>query len=212
MKLSALDLSNTALLVVDMQNGFCHSEGTMAISNVDVTPFRNVIDPIKSLVEAFQKRGRPVLWTVQQNIEQDVTRQTKRLAHHTSKRKRVVAISETWDALIIDELAALASDPMLVIAKHRFSGFYGTRLEVVLRMLGVDALVITGVAANTCVETTIREAYMRDLDVVAVTDCIGAIDPVWGKASQEVWEQYFALLASSRDVLDWLEATDSLSA
>ena len=68
----------------------------------------------------------------------------------------------------------------MVVRKHRFGAFYETRLETLLGMLGVRTLFITGVTLNACVETTIREAYLRDYDVVAVTDCIAGVRPAMG--------------------------------
>jgi nicotinamidase-related amidase len=202
--LQAIDPATAALLVIDMQNGFCHPEGTLGISGVDVTPLRAVIPRIRDLVGRFAERGLPILWTVQYNLERDATRERRALPHHTSRRRRVVGVVGTWDAELVEELAPLASRPELVIVKHRFGGFFGTRLEVMLRMLGVQALFVTGVAANTCVDTTIREAYMRDYDVVAVTDCIGALRPDWGRLALQVWEAFFAVPATSADVAAWL--------
>jgi len=76
-------------------------------------------------------------------------------------------------------------------------------------MLGTQALVVCGVTANACVETTLREAYLRDYDVVAVTDCIAAVRPEWEPVAHAVWGQYFGVLAESGDVLAWLERPES---
>lgn len=207
-----ISLDRSALLVIDMQNGFCHPEGTMGVSGVDVRPFREVIEPIRNLVHRFSDNGLPVLWTRQQNFEQDRTREAKQLPHHTAKRKRVVGLAGTWDAEIIEELSPLVTRPELLITKHRFGGFFETRLHLVLRMLGVQTLVVTGVAANTCVETTIREAYMRDYDIIAVTDCIGAIKPDWGRMAVDVWNQYFCVLATSSEIAKLLSPTGAAGA
>jgi len=107
---------------------------------------------------------------------------------------------------IVDELHDLAAaKPEHVFQKHRFGCFYETRLEAALRMLGTEALLVCGATANACVETTLREAYLRDYDVVAVTDCIAAVRPEWEPTAHAVWGQYFGVLATSADVLGWLE-------
>ena len=72
-------------------------------------------------------------------------------------------------------------------------------------MLGTEALLVCGATANACVETTLREAYLRDYDVVAVTDCIAAVRPEWEPTAHAVWGQYLGVLATSGDVLNWLE-------
>lgn len=204
MSIAALDPARTALLVIDMQNAFVHNEGTLGVSGVDVAPAQATIAPHRRLIEACRAAGMPVLWTQQVHLATDASRSRKRLASHTAKRKRVSALSGTWDAELIDELTDLADDPAFVIVKHRFGAFYETRLDALLRMLGVEALLITGVTANACVETTLREAYLRDYDVVAVTDCIAAVRPEWEPTAQAVWAHYLGELATSDEIVDWL--------
>jgi ureidoacrylate peracid hydrolase len=204
--LDLLDPGRTALLVVDMQNAFCHAEGTLGVSGVDVAPAEAIVEPIRVLVEGCRGAGVPVLWSQQVHFAADAGRARKRLPSHTQKRARVSALAGTWDMEIVDGLRALAAaEPHLVFQKHRFGCFYETRLDAALRMLGSEALLVCGATANACVETTLREAYLRDYDVVAVTDCIAAVRPQWEPTAHAVWAQYLGVLATSADVLAWLE-------
>lgn len=205
MSLDALAIERTALLVVDMQNAFCHPDGTLGISGVDVEPAMGSVQPVRELVEAATATEVPVIWTQQEHFPVDLQRARKRLAAHTAKRKRVSALSGTWDMEFVDELKPLADNPSLVIRKHRFGSFYETRLEQVLRMLGTEALLVCGVTANACVETTLREAYLRDYDVVAITDAIAAVRPEWEPTAHAVWAQYLGVLATAAEVIEWLE-------
>lgn len=203
--LSSLDPARTALLVIDPQNAFGHPQGTLGISGVDVASAQRAIPAMRDLIEAFRAAKMPVVWTVQVHIDPDHSRARKRLAGHTSRRKRVSALAGSWDGQIVDELADLADDPTYVVEKHRYGAFYETRLDVLLRMLGCDALVVCGLTANACVETTLREAYLRDYDAVAVTDAIGVVRPEWEEVAQAVWRQYFCELAETAEVTAWLE-------
>lgn len=203
--IEVLDPARTALLVIDMQNAFVHDEGTLGASGVDVRPAQAAIAPHRPLIEACRAAGLPVIWTLQVHLPDDASRARKRLASHTAKRKRVSALAGTWDAEIVDELKDLATDPTFLVTKHRFGAFYETRLDALLRMLGVEALLVTGVTANACVETTLREAYLRDYDVVAVTDCIAAVRPQWEPTAHAVWQQYLGVLATSDEVVAWLD-------
>lgn len=205
MTLDVLDLRKSALIVVDLQNAFCHKEGTLGLSGVDTDHLGSVVKPLRALIERCHAVGMPVLWTVQEHFEVDRRKARKRLASHTSKRKRVSAIAGSWDAAIIDELKDLVINSSWVIRKHRFSGFHETRMDIVLEMLGVDALFVTGLTTNACVETTIREAYLRDYDVVGVTDCVAGVNPRWEAGALEVWHQYFAVTCDSRDVHAWID-------
>lgn len=201
-----IDPARAALLIIDMQNGFCHPDGTLGISGVDVAPAQATYQPIRTLAEAFGGAGLPVIWTTQVHLARDAAREAKAIAPHTAKRKQVSCVSGTWDAQLVDELADLAADPTFVITKHRFGSFYETRLASLLDMLGVSALFVTGVTANACVETTLREAYLRDYDVVAVTDAIAAVRPQWLGTAQAVWAQYLGVLATTDEVTAWLQS------
>lgn len=202
--LGAVASERAALLVIDPQNAFCHPEGTLGRSGVDVAPAQAAVGQIRRLVEAFRAAGLPVVWTQQWHLADDAARARKALPSHTDKRARVAAVAGTWDAAFVDELADLADDPTYVVAKHRFGGFYQTRLDALLGMLGVDALFVTGVTANACVETTLREAYLRDYDVVAVEDAVAAVRPEWIDVAQAVWAQYLGVVADTGNVLEWL--------
>lgn len=204
MSIDAIDPSQAALLVIDMQNAFCHAEGTLGISGVDVGPAQATIGPVRRIAELFRAADLPVIWTRQVHLDPDAARARKVLASHTAKRKQVSALSGSWDSAFIDEVADLVSDPTYVVTKHRFGAFYETRLQSLLDMLGVQALFVAGLTANACVETTIREAYLRDYDVVAVTDAIAAVRPQWIETAHAVWSQYLCELATSDEVSDWM--------
>jgi ureidoacrylate peracid hydrolase len=204
--LDAVDHRGAALLVIDLQNAFVHPEGTLGVSGLDTDRLSSIVPNLKHLIERFQGAGLPVIWTVQEHFAEDARRARKRIAGHTSRRKRVSALSGTWDAEIIDELKGLAAvDPRFVVHKHRFGAFYETRLDMLLAMLGTQTLFVTGTTTNACVETSLREAYLRDFDVVAVTDCISGVNPDWEATAHRVWRQYLCELAPSTEVLGWLD-------
>lgn len=207
MALEAIDIKSATMLVIDMQNGFVHENGTLGISGVDTKRLAAVVPAQTRLIERCQQAGMPVIWTVQEHFAVDASRAQKKLAAHTAKRRQVSCLAGTWDAAIIDELKPLAAvNPTYVLRKHRFGAFYETRLELLLRQLGVRTLFIAGTTTNACVETTIREAYLRDYDVVAVTDCISGVNAEWETAAQKVWAQYFCVLHDSADVRGWIDA------
>jgi nicotinamidase-related amidase len=106
----------------------------------------------------------------------------------------------------VDELAPLADEPIHIIKKHRFGCFYDTRLHTLMRARDIDTLIVTGATANACVETTLREAYLRDLDAVAVTDCIIGVNQEWYATVQKVWAHYLCELSTSPEVLSWMGA------
>ncbi len=205
MSLELLDIRKSAVIVIDLQNAFCHKEGTLGKSGLDTDHLSAVIKPLRTVIERCHEVDIPVLWTLQEHFETDYRRARKRLPSHTSKRKGVSALAGTWDAEIVDDLKDLVNDPTYLIRKHRFGGFYETRLQVLLEQLGVEALFITGLTTNACVETTIREAYLRDFDVVGIEDCISGVNPEWEESAKNVWRQYLGITCDSADFLSWVD-------
>jgi ureidoacrylate peracid hydrolase len=165
---------HTALLVIDMQNGFCHPQGSFAKLGLDVSMCNAAIAGCRLLVDAAHAAGVPVIYT--------------RYVYRADYRDGGVLVQEimpalgssgslaagTWDAELVDELPATADD--FVIDKNRYSAFYGTGLEPVLTSLGVRNLVICGVTTNMCVETSARDASQRDYRVFVVSDATGELD------------------------------------
>lgn len=170
MEISPEAYGSTAVLVVDMQNGFCHRQGTLGTSKLGVGLVEPIVPRISALVEAAHAAGLPVLWSRQEHTEHDVTRPRHRVRTHLAKLDYVPCLRGTWDAALLDELQAIVGDDDLVFPKHRASCFHATTLDLELRMRGIDTLIITGVSSNYCVDSTIRDAYARDYDLYIVED------------------------------------------
>lgn len=207
MTLDNLDPRTSALLVIDLQNAFIHDQGTLGMSGVDTQRLSSIVPVLGELIPRCQAAGIPVIWTVQEHFAVDASRARKKLAGHTSRRKQVSAVAGTWDEEIVDQLKPLAAvNPAYVIRKHRFGAFYETRLEMMLKMLGTRTLFVAGTTTNACVETSIREAYLRDYDVVALNDCISGVNGEWEETAKRVWKQYFCELSDSREMGSWIDA------
>ena len=205
MTLRDLDSRTAALLVIDLQNAFIHDQGTLGVSGVDTKRLSAIVPVLGELIPRCQAAGIPVIWTVQEHFAVDASRARKKLAGHTSRRKQVSALAGTWDEEIVDELKPLAAvNPAYVIRKHRFGAFYETRLEMMLKMLGTRTLFVAGTTTNACVETSIREAYLRDFDVVALNDCISGVNGDWEETAKKVWKQYFCEIFDSKEMLRWI--------
>jgi nicotinamidase-related amidase/catechol 2,3-dioxygenase-like lactoylglutathione lyase family enzyme len=207
MNLDELDPRTSALLVIDLQNAFIHDNGTLGISGVNTKRLSSIVPALAELIPRCQAAGIPVIWTVQEHFAVDASRAHKKLAGHTARRKQVSALAGSWDEEIVDELKPLAAfNPSYVIRKHRFGAFYETRLEMMLKMLGTRTLFVAGTTTNACVETSIREAYLRDYDVVALNDCISGVNGEWEETAKQVWKQYFCELSDSKEMRGWIDS------
>jgi ureidoacrylate peracid hydrolase len=87
-----------------------------------------------------------------------------------------------------------------IITKHRYDAFHQTDLELVLRTNALQSLVLTGVATNVCVESTLRSAFMRDFEVTLVDDCSAARSRVAQDGTLENVRTHFGLVATASEV------------
>jgi ureidoacrylate peracid hydrolase len=174
-----LDLDRTALIVVDMQNGFASPGGMLDLAGIDVGQAREVIANARMVCEAVRRAELPVFYlTIGYPPDlstaggPDSPNPQKELAlclmrERPELRGKLLTFG-TWDFQIVDELAPLQGDT--VIVKSRYSGFHGTDLDSVLRSRGIRNLLMLGIASNVCVESTIRDAYFLEYWPVMVAD------------------------------------------
>ena len=158
-----LNVAKSALLVVDMQQFFLdEASPTFTCGGIAILP------GVKRLIDKFRRAKRPVIFT--------------RHVHHPQDLDSGI-MGWWWQGKCIEGSAESKIHPDLaprpeekVVAKHRYSAFYNTDLETVLRCLKVEDVVISGVMTNLCCESTARDAYYRDYRVFLPADGTGAIN------------------------------------
>ena len=179
---------NRALLVIDMQNGFCHPEGSftrigMGLEGADVA-VRNAARAVRQA----RRAAIPVVFT--RHLYRPGRADEGRSLKQNSPALAGVDGLKTgsWDADVVDELGC--GPDAMVVDKVRFDAFQWTSLEPLLRGLGVTELVVCGVVTNICVETTVRSAFMRDYPVTLLADCCAAKTRRLHELSLEVLASY----------------------
>lgn len=177
-----------ALLVIDMQNFFLSPDSpTYTCGGAAVLP------NVRKLVKAFRKAGRPVVFT--------------RHVHHPGRLDAGI-MEWWWDGMCLEGTPESEIHPGLaprsgekVVLKHRYSAFYNTDLETVLRCLGAKQLVVTGVMTNLCCESTARDAYFRDFEVFFPADATATVSEEMHTASLLNLAFGFALVTSTGRLL-----------
>lgn len=193
----------TALLIIDMQNSYCHKAGSIGRAGYNVEAMNATIPMVKQLLTACRSAGILDIWTIQNHYPDDLTRKTHRLTPHTHRWSAgPPALKGTWDAEVVDELKAFTGEPAELVTKHRFSAFYDTRLDTLLRMKGIDTLLVCGVATTHCVETTIRDAYQRDYDVLVAKEAVGGLTKESHDASLRLVNETFGAVISVEQMLN----------
>ncbi|MDW6022567.1 isochorismatase family cysteine hydrolase [Mesorhizobium sp. BAC0120] len=158
-----LDPKRTAVIVVDMINEFCKPGGKMVLPGCEA-----LVPPQLAVIDAARKAGAPIIW-VRDSHRRNMRRDREFL-------KRTPHGEEgTWATEVIDDLGARADE--IHVIKHRYSSFFQTDLDVTLKDMLVDQLVIFGVVTNICVRSTVHDAFFNGYDVVVPRDCCAATGP-----------------------------------
>jgi nicotinamidase-related amidase len=184
-----LDLAATALVIVDMQNDFCHPDGWLAHIGVDVTPARRPIEPLRALVPHLRALDVPIVWLNWGNRPDRLNLSPSLLHVYDSDGASVglgdplpsngapVLEQASWAAAVVDELTILPGD--VCVDKYRMSGFWDTPLDAILRNLRIDTLLFAGVNADQCVVWTLADANFLGYDCVLLEDCTATTSPAF---------------------------------
>jgi nicotinamidase-related amidase len=183
-----IDLATTALLVVDMQNDFCHPNGWFAAKGMDASPVFDVIPTIERMTAAARVAGVPVLW-LNWGVRPDranlpaltIVRGrdggTPSYGEHSPSGRGRVLVRDDWGAAIIDDLTVDPCD--IVVHKHRISGFWDNELDSVLRRRGITTLLFSGINIDRCVFSTLQDANFLGYDCVLVEDACATVSPAF---------------------------------
>lgn len=155
-----LDPARTALVVVDMINEFCKPGGKMVLPG-----YETLMGPQLALVAAAREAGVPVIWI------HDAHRPAMRHEREWAKRTPH-GLENTWAVEIIDDLGA--RDDEIHVTKRRYSAFYQTDLDLTLKDMRIDQLIVCGVVTNICVRSTVHDAFFIGYDVVVPADACAA--------------------------------------
>lgn len=152
-------MAGRALLVIDMLNDFVDEKGALPVQGA-----KDLIGPIKNLLTRFRNSRELVVFVCDSHLPSD--REFEVWGSH--------AVKGTWGSQVVDELKPLPEEP--VVFKRRFSGFFGTDLDLILRENCIEEVVVTGVLTNICVLYTASDAYQRGYRVTVPKDCVAAAD------------------------------------
>ena len=177
------DASETAVIVVDMQNDFGSPDGMFGRAGIDLTGIRATIEPTRQVLASARRIGMKIVYlkmAFRPDLSDagvpDAPNWLKHLPMRAGETVTApdgslsrVLVRDTWNTEIVPELAPEAGD--VVVYKHRFSGFFETELDATLRAGGIRNLVFTGCTTSVCVESTIKDAMFRDYHCLLLEDC-----------------------------------------
>jgi len=209
-----VDLTKTAVIVVDMQNDFCSKGGVLDHRGVDLAIVSRVIAPIRNVLAVARQSALKIVY-LKMGFQPDLSdigpRGSRSWINNAEEVGKPVTapsgvqsrilIRDTWNTDIVSELKPQAGET--VIYKNRFSGFYQTNLDTTLKNWGIRFLIMTGCTTSVCVESTLRDAYFRDYCSVLLADCTA--EP---EGFGMLRTNYEATLLLVEDIFGWVSSSD----
>ena len=196
-----LDRTKTAMIVVDMQNAFLNDGGSIAKEGGDITESKKTVGPVERLVDACHTANVPIIFT--RHVLRADYKDAGLLAERRPVFKEVNAlVAGTWDAELDPGMDTRPED--YILDKTRFSAFYNTNLEVILRGLAVDRLIICGVTTDICVESTVRDAYFRDFKILVPEDAVASLNLARHQGTLLTIQYGFGTVTTTAEVIDSL--------
>ncbi len=196
---------HTALLVVDMQNDFCHPSGSMARMGFDVSAMSSVAPAISNLISLGRKAGiltifLRVIDTEKPAIsaayyEANLSFYEPLVAKGNQSQQDTPWVGAEFGEAFYQPVAPSLDD--IVVTKHRFGAFVNTKLDQILRANGIKTVIITGVMTEVCVESTARSALDYDYYVIIPEDCTATTTEQRKCASLDAIGTYFGVVTSS---------------
>jgi len=211
-----IEPSKTAVIVVDMENDFAAKGGMFDRAGIDISGAQKVIPAIAKILVGARAAGIKIVY-LKMGYQPDLsdlgasdsvnrTRHLKLGVGQTIRapdgRQSRVLVRDTWDTDIVNELKPHAED--ITLYKTRFSGFYQTQLDEVLKKLGIKYLIITGVTTSICVDSTVRDAMFRDYLCVLLKDCMS--EPIGSNLQRTNHE---ASLLGAEVLLGWVSDSEA---
>lgn len=191
-----LDARRAAIVVVDMINEFCKPGGKMVLPGYEM-----LVPQQLAVIQAARTVGAPVIW-VHDSHRRNMRRDREFL-------KRTPHGEEgTWATEIIEDLGA--RDDEIHVIKHRYSSFFQTDLDVTLKDMLVNQLVIFGVVTNICVRSTVHDAFFNGYEVVVPRDCCAATGPREQDSTLYDIATHFGIVSDSGSVVAALRSGASI--
>lgn len=168
------DPARTALLTIDLQNDFLHPEGAYGRAGQGAAAIAALPARIRPVIDALRARGGTYI-SAQFTLVPGPDGKPL-ISPHLARLRPFLTRGDfapgAWGHQLTDEL----KNADYTVEKVAYSAFYQTRLEFILRKLGIEALIVGGIVTNGGVASTLRDAHLRDIHTVLLTDGCAAFD------------------------------------
>jgi ureidoacrylate peracid hydrolase len=181
-----IEAARAAVVVVDMINDFCKPGGAMVLPG-----YETLIGPQLAVIAAARASDVPLIWV------HDAHRKKMRQDREWLKRTPH-CIEGGWGVEIIDDLGAREDE--IHVIKRRYSSFFQTDLDVTLKDMKIDQIIVFGVVTNICVRSTVHDAFFNGYEVVVPRDCCAATGPREHESTLYDIATHFGVVSDSASV------------
>ena len=189
-----------AVIVVDVQNDFCHADGHFARHGKDISTAAASLPALVAFVHASQERGIPCGFVRQRSEPEGRSDSAAWLRLKTRDGKSPeYTLPGSWGADLVDGLVPRAND--IVVEKYRPDAFLGTPLDALLRARGIESLVFVGTTTEGCLESSVRSASYRDYYVTVAEDLVSSPNAALHEGSLRLMRHRY-LVVPSTTILD----------
>ena len=193
----AIKPESTALIVTDMQNAFVAEDATLETPDA-----REILDRLSGLVGYAREHDMAVIWTQSDHSAPYSGVMLKKFP--ILEAERLLWKGEPSFELYPDMVQPIEGEHRVV--KHKYDPFFETDLDAILRNLGIETVIVVGTATNVCCESAARSAFLRDYQVVLVSDCTASFDAAMHEATLRTIEMFFGRVMDTNDVLEEMES------
>jgi ureidoacrylate peracid hydrolase len=213
-----LTAAETAVIVIDMQNAYASPGGYVDLAGFDISGAAGTIHQIKDVLRQARAAGIQVVY-LQNGWDEDYVEAGTPLSpnYHKSNALKTMRRNPNlrgqllarggWDYEIVDELTPQPGD--IRVAKTRYSAFYNSQLDSILRARSIRNLIFVGIATNVCVESTLRDGFHLEYFGIVLEDATHHLGPAFiQQASLYNIETFFGWVST---VADFTAAVQSLT-
>jgi ureidoacrylate peracid hydrolase len=199
-----VDPRHSALILVDVLNDFCAEGGAMHREGRDLTLVKRMMPRLERLLEAARAANVACVW-IRCAYNTGPNHYLSEVWLEQAKRRRNGAYVQfpvcepgEWNG---DFFQVRPRPDEVIVTKHRYGAFESTDLDLILRSRGIRSVIMTGVATNVCVETTARQAFMRDYYVVFTSDCSATYSQAQHDATLVNIDQFFGEVVTGEQIM-----------
>ncbi len=192
-------LGNIAILVLDIQNDFCHEEGIFSRLGFNLKPIQKTVPKIISFIDKARQHNVPIFYSKQ--IESDEVSPTNLKNQFKSGRLKTVCAPNSWGSELY-KLKPLSNEK--VLEKYTYDFFSNNELRKRLKEKQINTVIITGVNTDICVDTTVRSAFTLGYNIIIPEDLVASINQEAHQHLLKIFHRFFGTVVKSDEILEYL--------